>query len=321
MLYSKTPSTYFSTIKSYSDLYDRYSFALDSLSQVTKVNRSSRLEKYKVELKKLIQLDKDGVVYAGVSENPNILAAFVEAEQIVQVVDFLKIYLDENILSDGNLMKLQGGVSNYADSINDDPSRNTFFELLVASHLNKLGLNVDLSKKTDVIADFEDFKVFIECKRVSSETAYDSNIKKAIRQLREKFTIGKTKEFGLVFISATSILNPKLDIKESSDSIKACQFAENMCKGLSNQYMQKNQHPKEKKILAFYTHFFTPFASLQLNKLGFTSFYNFNSFFYVDTHNKPYYSHPQTGEKFSRSRYFEIFSKFDRKFKGDFLLL
>jgi hypothetical protein len=317
MLYSRVPSTYHSTTLSYSRLYDKYSFAIDGLSQLTNVSKSSRLVKYQAELKKLVQLDKDENVYTGVTENPNILAAFVEAGQIIQVADFLKTYLNENVLSDGNLIKLQAGMLNYADSINDDPSRNTFFELLVASHLDKTGIKVDLSKKTDIIADFEDFKVFIECKRVSSETKYNDRIKEAIKQLERRFTKGKTKEFGLVFISATSILNPKLNIRESSDPLKACQFAENMSKGLSNQYLEKNQYPKEKKILAFYTHFFTPFTNVPLKNLGLTSFYNFNSFFYVNLLNKPLYSDPQTGKKHPRSQYFEIFSRFDKRFKSD----
>lgn len=64
-------------------------------------------------------------------------------------------------------------------------SRDTQFELRIASYYCQTGCIVDLSKKTDIIAFNKRYAFYIECKRVGSSKQLESKLSYAIKQLNQ----------------------------------------------------------------------------------------------------------------------------------------
>lgn len=308
MAYSKVPSTNSEKFNTFLELKNSYLIAVENLLNITKINPQSRLEKYKKELNRLIEFTDYKSIVDGFYKDEKLRAAFIEAHEVIQVSDFLTKYLQNQSLSERNISKLQDGVFSYTEAKSTDFSRDTFFEFLIASRLSKVGIDVDLSTITDIVADFDGYKFYIECKRVTSESKYEARLKEGFRQLNKRFTKGKTKEVGIVFISATSILNPNLAFIKALNSEDLSKNSELLCENLANKYL-KNWFPQEKKILCFYTHLVAPFFN---EKKGFPYFRNvnyFRSFFDVGLDGKPVNSVISP-----RNKYFDIFTKFHSTF-------
>lgn len=304
MDYSKVPSTHSFERRSFSELRNDYFIAIKNLLGLTKINPQSRLERYKKELDFLADFPDSQSASEGIDKDFNLRTAFVEAHQVVQVSNFLTEYLQNKTLSENNISKLQGGVFSYTEANASDPSRDTFFEFLIASNLSRAGLEVDLSKLTDIIAQLENHKFYIECKRVTSESQYEARIKEGFRQLNRRFTKGRTKEVGIVFVSATSILNPNLDFLKVKNIQEVNSNSESLCENLADKYL-RNWLPTEKKILCFYNHLIAPYFIEDNSSVCFKSFNYFRSFFKVDKDEIPVSPivHP-------RNKYFSIFTKF-----------
>lgn len=66
-------------------------------------------------------------------------------------------------------------------------ARNTSFELLTAARLASAGYDIDLSTDADIIARRDGFELYVECKRPQSPDALNSNLKDALRQLRNRY--------------------------------------------------------------------------------------------------------------------------------------
>lgn len=66
-------------------------------------------------------------------------------------------------------------------------ARNTGYELLTAARLVAAGYDIDLSTDADVIVRRDGFDLYVECKRPQSPDAINSNLKDALRQLRNRY--------------------------------------------------------------------------------------------------------------------------------------
>ncbi len=64
-------------------------------------------------------------------------------------------------------------------------SRNTQFELRIASYYCQTGCNVDLSSKTDIVAFNKKYAFYTECKRVGSPKQLESKLSYASKQLNQ----------------------------------------------------------------------------------------------------------------------------------------
>lgn len=68
----------------------------------------------------------------------------------------------------------------------DSKSRNTQFELRIASYFCQAGCDVDLSTETDVISLSDDVAFYLECKRVGSTHQLAKRPSEAKNQLRRR---------------------------------------------------------------------------------------------------------------------------------------
>jgi len=107
---------------------------------------------------------------------------------------------------DEKLRTIVGG-SDFAALDADSQSRNTQFELRIASYFCQAGCTVDLSTDTDVIASTDQFVFFLECKRVASASRLASRLSEARKQLSQRMPRkdGKRIVLGCVAVDVTKV--------------------------------------------------------------------------------------------------------------------
>ena len=94
----------------------------------------------------------------------------------------LKVHLPKGL---EEKLKLIVGGKDFAALDSNSHSRNIQFELRIASYFCQAGFDVDLSKKTDVVAVSEKQAFYIECKRVGNINQIKRRLSETKKQLRE----------------------------------------------------------------------------------------------------------------------------------------
>ncbi|MBW8329645.1 MAG: hypothetical protein K0M48_10995 [Thiobacillus sp.] len=129
-----------------------------------------------------------------------------EAHELMWILKGLKMHVPKGV--DEKLQMLVGG-SDFAALDSHTESRNTQFELRIASYFCQAGWKVDLSTKTDVIATSRASKwaFYVECKRIASEKRIQENLLKAKSQLLQRMpeTYDGKKPFGIIAVDVTKV--------------------------------------------------------------------------------------------------------------------
>ena len=102
----------------------------------------------------------------------------------------------------------------HPDASSTGSSRDYLFELLIAARMSLSGYKIDFNKVTDVVAENDDFIIFGECKRLSSEKKFEGNFKKAGKQIAVQAEGVPQRVYGLVFLDVSSCLDgiPKTEL-------------------------------------------------------------------------------------------------------------
>jgi len=97
--------------------------------------------------------------------------------------------------------------SDFAALDANSQSRNTQFELRIASYFCQAGCMVDISTDTDVIASTDQFVFFVECKRVASASKLAARLAEARKQLSQRMPRkdGKRVVLGCVAVDVTKV--------------------------------------------------------------------------------------------------------------------
>ena len=103
-------------------------------------------------------------------------------------------------------------------------SRDYLFELLVAARFSQKGYAVDFDFLTDIVARKEEFSVYCECKRISSEKRFEENFHTAGKQLEREMKKTPYSKYGLIFIDVSSILSEGIPKIEMNDELVADNF-------------------------------------------------------------------------------------------------
>lgn len=128
----------------------------------------------------------------------------------------------------------------------DSHSRNTQFELRIASYFCQAGWSVDLSTETDVIALSDRVAFYCECKRVSNSKQLQKKLSEAKKQLSTRMP-GKLEcrdIFGCIALDVTKVASPNNGLTwgitndHSRDVIR--DKLNEIAKGLSNQLLFQN---------------------------------------------------------------------------------
>lgn len=130
------------------------------------------------------------------------LQSFSEINQVVKLKEYLSDNREKEFLE--TISKSISGPT-FKNKINKegkDDARNFLFELSIASEIKKLGVDIDLSRRADIVVDNE--KVLIECKRVRSKNKLITRIKDAVDQSSED--VGDNGEL-FVFVDVTEVFD------------------------------------------------------------------------------------------------------------------
>ncbi len=127
-----------------------------------------------------------------------------EVHEMMWILKGLKKHLPKGV--EEKLMKVVGG-RDFAALDKDSSSRNTQFELRIASYFCQSGYSVDMSNKTDIVATHDRTTYFVECKRVTRSGALNKRLKEAMKQLKNRPTRFALipREFGVIAIDVTKV--------------------------------------------------------------------------------------------------------------------
>ena len=106
-----------------------------------------------------------------------------EVHELMWILKGLKKHIPKGV--DEKLELIVSGCD-FAALDSNSLSRNTQFELRIASYFCQTGCNVDLSSKTDIIAFNKKYAFYTECKRVGSPKQLESRLSYASKQLNQK---------------------------------------------------------------------------------------------------------------------------------------
>ena len=127
-----------------------------------------------------------------------------EAHELMWILKGLKANIPEGV--DEKLRKIVSG-SDFSALDTNTESRNTQFELRIASYFCQAGCEVTLSTKTDVIAITQEHAFYLECKRITGPNRLQENLIKAKSQLigRMPSRHGARKAYGLIAADVTKV--------------------------------------------------------------------------------------------------------------------
>lgn len=111
------------------------------------------------------------------------------------------------------------GPAAYSDekaSAASNKARDVAFELSIAARLCTAGIEVDFTPRPDLVAFFEGYAVFIECKRLQTGEKLRKRVREAHRVLAYRCAGGVASR-GLVALSITKIVNPNAGLLDVPD--------------------------------------------------------------------------------------------------------
>lgn len=171
----------------------------------------TRIARYQSYYEALVEGTADEEkIFQGISgrkfDNPHDLKLYVlrEAHEIMWILKGLKKHLPKGV--EDKLKQVVGG-RDFAALDQDSSSRNTQFELRIASYFCQAGYSVDMSSMADIVATHDRTAYFVECKRVTSSGALNKRLKEAKKQLKTRlarFTL-VPREFGVIAIDVTKV--------------------------------------------------------------------------------------------------------------------
>ena len=172
----------------------------------------TRIARYRSYYEALVEgLDDEEKVFQGICgkifDNPKIdihLYVLREVHELMWILKGLKKHLPKGV--EEKLKQVVGG-RDFAALDKDSSSRNTQFELRIASYFCQAGYSVDMSKQTDIVATQDQRTYFVECKRVTSPGALNRRLKEAETQLKTRLKRISliTREFGVIAIDVTKV--------------------------------------------------------------------------------------------------------------------
>lgn len=199
---------------SYADIYERYASSVEWMDKLGIKLSPGRTAHYE----KVLKHWKDAYLSASPKEVSEALPDFVSSN--LEVQDFIEVYesfRDEPLSRLGSIKdKLVKAVNGPVNAAEETPkstvARNFLFEAVVAArgHRPIRGVEAIFDAKSDTGISIDGKKLWIECKRVTTAGAIESNVAKASKQAEStiKAQVGSGHR-GIVAIDVSKILNPK----------------------------------------------------------------------------------------------------------------
>ncbi|NNA51218.1 hypothetical protein [Pseudomonas lactis] len=200
------------------NLISLYAEACEWLNELGIAYSKNRYGVYKQHFEKFTELENN---YSKL-ENEDLLSfkkkfdnAYLEVNQLIRIYDRLK-EIDSGEFME-QIRKVASGQEFRANSENDQ-ARDFLFELSIASRFMKAGFSISLTGICDVVVDLVgDGKLFVECKRIKSQTKIGANIKKASKQIHSRVKAdASSKVYGLIAINVSDLLPSSSALRPNS---------------------------------------------------------------------------------------------------------
>lgn len=160
-------------------------FFLENRGISTKNTRISRYSEYLTERSNSNSIN-ESLIFKNSTDGPFqsssdwYLYTLREVHELMWILKGLKNHIPKGV--DEKLKIIVSG-RDFASLDSNSLSRNTQFELRIASYFCQTGCNVDLSSQTDIVAINKKYAFYIECKRVRSSKQLQSRLSSASKQL------------------------------------------------------------------------------------------------------------------------------------------
>lgn len=207
---------------SFSNIHQEYLAAMKWMTDLgidLQVGRTSNYEK-------VIGYWKDAYLTASIEEADQAFPDFVSS--LLEIVEFTRIHQALQGVAPLQLIsvteKLKKAVNGPINAANETPkttaARNYLFEATVAAMAHRPARRVEaiLNARSDTGIKIEGRKIWVECKRVTTEHALERNLRKACSQLQDTFKaeIGSGHR-GIIAMDVSKILNPKGELLVAKD--------------------------------------------------------------------------------------------------------
>lgn len=208
--------------ESYEDTLKSYEYALEWMQKIGVNLGAGRTSHYE----SLVSYWAESYRTASIEEGKRIFPSFVNS--MLEIHDFVSVYKAFKDIPAAKLggigAKLNKAVNGPITLEEETPAsttaRNFLFEALVAARLHApvRGASAILDAPSDTGVLFGGNKIWVECKRVTSERKIEKNVRKASRQLEEVLhkKMG-ARNRGMVALDVSKIFNPgdRIFVRES----------------------------------------------------------------------------------------------------------
>lgn len=161
-----------------------------------------------------------------------------------------------------------------------EPARDYLHELSIAARLKLSGVEVETNNICDVVAKFNNKKIYIECKRVKSKNKVLPRIKEANKQIAKRIGLRKNNAYGYITVDVTDLLCIGKNIEEYDDIEHFKTYSKIRLGAFSKEYGMKIRSLVSNKICSviFYAHILGSIKSAKANQL-----YNVGFFYSIGT--------------------------------------
>ncbi|KAB8046215.1 hypothetical protein GCN78_25635 [Janthinobacterium rivuli] len=179
---------------------------------------NTRVHKYKSLLTDLAisEVRKDYSFFEEKYGLVNGINAAHEAMELIRIYEGLRYEKDPKFIE--RLTKILQGHELFP--LDKSSGRDFSLELGIAASFVAQGNQIDFSHVADLSLVFDGTPMFVECKRLKSESKIKANIKDGLKQLTKRYETleNPSKARGILVLSIGAVVNPNLILYEASDS-------------------------------------------------------------------------------------------------------
>jgi len=186
--------------------------------QKVKIADTARLNKYKKDIDLITESFYKGEMKKLLEKGmePDMISAFFEAQQIIDIWKGLKDYPYNKSLSERLARIMKGPHKTTEEKQGSRSARDLGYELWLASRFALCDYKIEFESKSDICVLTPE-RLLVECKRPEGKTddSLYRNLKKAFRQLEDSYKFHD--ERGIAAVSINKIVRPEEKLLYSKD--------------------------------------------------------------------------------------------------------